>query len=743
MVCKRGARVFVRKTAQVTLFIILGILLIVGVSFYVISSQKISLQQNEIEQKQQIPSRFVAVNTYIENCVASVAEDGIVRTGQTGGYIDPRRYGITTNPSEPTDARAVRFDPSNENTATVYWWHFKSANQCTRDCQCASERPNLRKSQGEPSIEGQLSRYINENLAGCIRNFDALKKNGFVIQELAAPSSNVIVQDEDIAVTLNYPLKIVQEGAETTVKQYTAVVPINIRRAYELASKITNTEIKYPFLERWTLEQINAFGLGPDEKALPPTAASVFDPGSKPEHWQKSDAKNLLQFSILPYYTTFLQVWRTSNYDERGGYYQKATVPVNDTYGDLKVTFEYLSWWPIYFDIKGRGVRGNFIGPETGGITGLFSWLGLQRYNFYYDVSYPVRIDIYDPAALSNKGYHFMFNLESNVRDNKIINCSGRELPAVLPPTGTLLCDSRNYCANITIQVSSSQNISFEDAEVSYGNEGEVCDIGRISGRDEGKKGGGKGTTTLALPQCVGAGCSLSVSRYDVFSTPQSLSVRCDVPPNSAVCRAKNVACDKGTVTVNAEGYREKKISVMKKRNVKLTASTASSTASSAWNYDQNPVPLLKNEYALVTLQKVKESNEEQDVFAQAVYYGNESAAVLYPGIVPGKYKVTVDLYYSLPDAAGRTQIVFKDIKISGQNVHIDPMIGTFNEGSVSYDWTLSEYDLDKSNMIVFYGISSPDSSSFDNLDANDVVQIGKSDGIAAQNRASIEPTYR
>ena len=731
---KRGNLVLFRKKSQVTIFIILGVLLVIGVSLYIISSEEIFVTEKEIEEKQEIPSKFNAVSIYVENCIAKVAEEGLVRVGQTGGYIEPRRYGINSNPSEPTEGRAVRFDPGNEDTATVYWWHFKSNSQCTKDCQCSSERPNLRKNQGEPSIEGQLSRHINENLGSCIKNFEELKRKGFAIDELSQPTSNVLVLDGAVGVTVNYPLKVLQEDSETTIKQYIVSVPVDIKRLYELASKITNTEIKYPVLERWTLEQINAFGLGIDEKALPPTAASIFDPSKKAAHWQKSDAKNLMQFSILPYYTGFMQVWRTSNYEDRGGYYQRATMPINDTYADLKVNFEYLSWWPIYFDIKGRGVRGNFIGPETGTITGLLSWLGLQRYDYYYDVSYPVRVDVYDSSAFNGRGYHFMFNLESNIRGNKAINCSSNELPATLPPTGSLICDVRNYCANVTVDIMSSSGVlstlQSGDVAFAYGYEGEVCDISSVASTKDGK-------ITIALPQCVGQGCTIQASRYDLFSIPKSLSVRCDLSDSSPTCRAKNVVCNNGRITINAEPFRQKNASVMKKRNIKT------GSAASSWTYDPAAVPLLKNEYALINIQKIKEAEGEPDLFVQGIYYGNGTGLELYPGLTPGKYQVTVDLYYALPDISGRTQIVFKDKKIGSQNVHIEPFTGAFNEGSVTHNWTLSQSNLDNSREIVFYVISSPDSASFDNLDAEDVSQIGRSEIIASQNRLSVEPSYR
>ena len=115
---------------------------------------------------------------------------------------------------------------------------------------------------------------------------------------------------------------------------------------------------------------------------------------------------------MLPQYTPFLTVFDSENYKSNlyDTFYERATLPLanpnNNYYGDLEVNFNYFNWWPIYFELTGRGVSGERIGPETTSSSYL-SFIGIKRYNFYYDVSYPVLVDIYSEDAFNNEGLHF------------------------------------------------------------------------------------------------------------------------------------------------------------------------------------------------------------------------------------------------------------------------------------------------------------------------------------------------
>jgi len=741
------------KKSQVTLFIILGIVLVLGISmFFFIKSQQIVEKREIIEPViEKVPTQYQPIKLFIESCISKVTVSGLKILGRQGGYINLQDYNIQST-SIPTGGNAFNLFPNDPNTAVPYWRYFKSSNTCTTGCSCGSEMPNIYKDQGEPSIEGQLEDYIISQLPICFNNFSVFEKQGFEISQSGEVESDVGIRDNDVQVLVQYPITVKKDETETKMEQFYVTQSLKLKKMYELAEGITKAEQNWTYLERWTLEQISAFGFGLDESQLPPTAAFSFDPAKPPVIWTKDDAKKILVNWILPFYTPLFQVYNSFNYEERDDHFQLTTLPIvsptNSSYNDLEINFEYLNWWNIYFDITGRGVRGNLIGPETTGAFKFFEWLGFNRYNFFYDVSYPVKIDIYDKDAFNEQGYHFVFALEVNVRDNEPINCSGPGIGLVTMPTGSAICT--HSCANITIEtVNAKNNSALEKVTINYGAGAEMCQIGQTE-----LDGSGKAILNASLPQCVGEGCILVPRKYTFLNSPESYTVLCDT--QGSVCTDDNVLCDGENITIRLEPYRVKNITVMKKRVKKVIDENGTVD----WRFFETESPLLDNEIAMISFNKIKSSPSEEDFTAMVTYNGSQESAEISPGFVPGDYEVTINLFYNLPDIQGRTEIKFEEKEICVEprvlggcrryeNYTIDPFEESFLEGGAMFNWTLDAIDLDTSDKIVFFAISVPDSSNFNpdpdyDLLFDDVQQIGRAEDLSSDSsiRASIEPRF-
>ncbi len=727
------------RKSQVTVYIIIGILFLVAAAlFFYIRAEKIKLEAPAQQETAEVPLEFQALNSYIEGCIIKTGTEALIKIGNSGGYTNLEENNIKANPEKPTESNALLFFPQDKNTEVAYWNYFKSKNNCMRDCECSSERPKLHKSQGSPSIEGQIDGYINSNLKACLDDFKTFRQMGFDISEMGSVKTDARVAESDLIISVEYPLKAKIGGSEKDLKDYRMEFgDIDLRNIYDLASQIVETEERFSYVERWSLEQLTVFGLGTDLKKLPPTTAAVFEPGKAPVRWSVSETRNKIQNFMLPYYVPFFQVFNTANYmDRTGSYYERATIPIasrlGKEYSALAVNFEYMSWWPIYLRMTGRGIKGDIIGPETGAFS-LFSWIGLQRYESYYDLSYPIRVDVYDADAFNKKGYHFYFGLESNIRDNKALNCSANRYTLTAPPAGSLLCAPEQACANITIEVVDANNAPVDNVLLTYG-ASEACEAGWT------KLVNGKAVAKVQLPQCIGLGCSLVASKENYFSYPLSYSVRCSASKD--ICSRNDVLCNGENITIVLEGTKSIDVSLKKMRYMKT----------SGWSLDANPVPLLNNEMALITLEKTPENNYETDFIAEAIINGANKSKLM-PGILPGTYKATINLFYNLPDSTGRKEVVFKEVKTCIKkdvfgNCEEYQTLGplkfneSFMEGFIEYNLTFAKENIDNAKEIVFYVISSPDSSSFELLDFNDVEQVAKSDELAKTYRANIEPTY-
>jgi len=744
------------KKAQITFFIIIGIILLISlVTFIYITYLPSPEEKAELtEFIEEVPVEFQPIQSFVQQCLYDTSVRGLEEIGRHGGYISPDDSRLVFNNLEPTEADGFYIFPNDARTAVPYWLYFKSSNNCRSGCQCASMKPPLYNEFGPKSIEAQMNSYIESNLQYCIRDFLSFRGKGIDI-EAGNLKSDIIVRQSDVFASLKYPIAADANGVKSEFESFYAVVPVNLRLIYELAEGITDLEQEFHYLERWTIDLVEASSFGLKEAGMPPSFANTFDPGAAPAYWSKTKSKDLLVNNILAPNVPFFQVWATDNYRERpSAFYQKAVLayqsPTNSSYYDLSVDFEYLPFWPVYYDITGRGVKGDMLGPEKVSlgplqfIGSLFSFLGINRYSFYHDISYPVKIDIYDPYALNNKGYHFIFGLETNVRDNKPLNCSGEGRDIVAPPTGSLMCNPGNGCANITIvTVDELTGLPVEDALLIYGAGAESCTLGvakynNITLRAE---------ADVEMPFCVGSGCTLSVSKPGYSSIPQNLAVRCGM---ADICSNPSVLCNGETVVFNLSRYIPVNITILKKPMLKSMIATREGV-NYTWQFRDEARKLLPYETALLRLDRIKESDEEEDFSVVASVNGTHSKAEIYPGLVPGNYEVSIDLLYYLPDITGRKAVVFKAVEecvegglFKGEECFtLGPheFNETFIEGGARYNLTLTWDDI-MAGKITFYAISSPDSATFNQLDFNDMEMMQKIDKLSQEHLSAIMPVF-
>lgn len=736
----------IMKKGQVSFFIIIALILLIFAGIFIYYTYVPSAEEAAelTEFLEQVPDEFQPVYSYVQKCLYDTAVIGLEEIGRHGGYISADEITSTYNSMEPTESDGLRVFPDNPMTTIPYWYYFRSDNDCRTGCSCGSMKPQLNKQYGADSVESRMDDFIETYLDACLRDFNVFRAQGMDISA-GNPEADLVVRQNDIEVNLKYPISMKREDTKAKIEEFYVTIPINLRRIYELADQLAQTEQKWNYLERWTQELVEVASFGPDEEGLPPTIAFTFDPGKTPVFWSKTESKKFLVDNILTPNIPLFQVWGTGNYQDRKGIYQKTTIPVesptNTSYYDLFVNFEYLPLWPVFYDITGRGISGEIIGPEKGFVS-YFSFLGIHRYTYYHDISYPVKIDIYDPYALDNKGYHFIFAMEANIRDNKPLNCSGEGRDYFAPPTLSLMCDYGQGCANVTIvAVDEITGQPVEDVILLYGAGGETCTVG-VTKNDSNL---GFANAQVSLPQCLGGGCTFTASKYGYISSPVNIAARCDI---SSSCSAPRVLCPGEAMIVNISRQKQINITVMKKPMLKGLIPLAD-TLMEKWQFRNEAKPLLPNERAIVSLQKIKSSEHEEDFNSMVMVDGSNPTAEIFPGLVPGKYKVSISLLYDLPDVSGRKSVVFKSVEECTEGgIFTDEECFTFGpysfnntivEGGAEYNLTLTKDDL-KYDKILFFAISVPDSSSFNQLDFHDMELFGKTEELSNKYNAEIQP---
>ena len=731
------------KKAQITTFIIIGIIILIGVLVYIgIRSSKLPTEKEVERVIAEVPVEFQPINDFVQSCIAKTGKDAIKAIGLHGGYIDLKLYGISANAADPTDKGAFLFNRNDPTSSIAYWNYFKSNNLCEEDCECGSEQPYLRKKDGAPNFETQIEKYVDEHLETCLNKFDSFKRQGFIVTPKGKIKTTATIRDSDVLFIVDYPLDVKKES-EFNIEMFMAKSNINLPRIYDLASQIKESQKNTSYIEKWTMELISGFGLGLNSNKLPPLAASELDPMKSPVYWVKEDVKQDIMKDVLPGYIAMMTVSDTKNYnlDILGTFYERAVLPIESNsgydYTDLEVRFNYVSWWPVYLDITGRGIKGQRIGPETASVS-FFPFIGIKKYNFYYDLSYPVVVRLSDSSAFNNEGYEFYFGLESNVRNNKPINCTGPGITNYATPTGTLFCNPEQGCADVLIEtIDAKTNKPLENVTIYYSAGKESCDKGFTELKDN------KASLKTSLPQCVGSACAINAVKDGYWTYPITAAVRCET---SNICSETNVLCNNEGIQLKLEPYRNNDITIMKKKMLK--------TAQKIWAFNNVEEPLLENEFAVISLTKIPSDINEQQLSVAGIYYGNQKNFTLNPGLVPGNYELEINLFYKLPDKKGRDIVVFKEVEecedtmlgLDEECTTIGPynMTDTIAEGGFTANITLAKEMLDNSNNLVFYAVGSPDiDTSYDVLDVYDMDELGKIDEYSEKYKVDLKPIAR
>src|SRR3989338_524852 len=209
----------VQKRGQVTLFAILGVLLLLAVLLFAVFREKVTI----FTPDKVVPTETSAIQRYIDSCIESVGWEGLTLLGAQGGYIWLPPL-IENNPLAYLDSGVK-----------LPFWQYQDENRI-------------------PSLElmrAQLGRYAAEQLRGCLQGLDVFTSQ-YTLVEKEAPSVDVSVSDQVVGFSVRYPLDIVnKQGTKITeFLEFRVDVPVKLKQVHEVASAIMEAEAREMRLEK-------------------------------------------------------------------------------------------------------------------------------------------------------------------------------------------------------------------------------------------------------------------------------------------------------------------------------------------------------------------------------------------------------------------------------------------------------------------------------------------------------------
>ena len=381
------------RKAQLTIFVIIGLALLLGIAAYLYYSG-FGIGEPEIITEETMP-----VRNFVDNCIEAAAREGIQTIGFNGGYIyfpDP----IKNNPMSYLQTSPI------DELRNPYWWYQGNIAIPPEDL-----------------IRAQISDYVKENLKECAGDFAGF--NEFEVREIGEIETFTQLNKKDVTVKAKYPLLLKYRMNGTKVKlksDYSVNIPIRLKKAYETAKRIMERENEEYFVEE------KAIDLMAMDDEIPITGVEVT---CKTKTWEvpkvRKKLKRLLEVN-LPYI-------RIENTDYNQASYVPSPYSDNDYYNEsyywhhylwdiglerdenIHVSFSYDQTWPMDFYVRPNNGMVMTSNAQQG--SDMLSWFCLHIWHFTYDLKFPVKATLYDEATDDNEAYRFSFAFMANIDHNK------------------------------------------------------------------------------------------------------------------------------------------------------------------------------------------------------------------------------------------------------------------------------------------------------------------------------------
>ncbi|MCK4670123.1 MAG: hypothetical protein KAT43_02875 [Nanoarchaeota archaeon] len=250
------------KRGQVTLFIIIGIIIVILGFILIYYRGSISQKYTEIRFPE-----TKSVRMFIEECTQDTLAEGVALAAMQGGYIELPDQLLFGDPRRP----GYLPPPPSALKVPMWWYNGKSLVPRQSD------------------IENELAEYVKKDIIDCINEFAEFPQ--MKIEEIGVLNVDVDIHKNDISVQLDYPLRISIGENTVDVSAFRKAMPTRFGELYQFAKSIMEYENENAFLEEATMDII-AVADGADDSPHIPLDGYDFRCGEG-ERWS-------IQLDIIP-----------------------------------------------------------------------------------------------------------------------------------------------------------------------------------------------------------------------------------------------------------------------------------------------------------------------------------------------------------------------------------------------------------------------------------------------------------
>jgi len=352
---KRIKKRFFYRRAQITVFVIIAIILVLGIAGFFIAKTYFF---------QSVPKEVQPLYDYYSSCISNVLNDGASIMASQGGYLYYEDF-------EPGSQYAPFSSVLDFMGMGVPYWYYLSANGIKKEQ--VPTRTEMQK---------QLATYLEEQLSTGVEKCDltSFEDEGFKIVFGNASGAKTIISDTKISASVSKPLIITYNGQTYTLKNFDIQTSSKLGELYTQAKAIYDYELKNSFIENYSIDVL--YNYAPVSGVVINCSPAIWVPNTV-----FNDLKDALSANIGA-----LKV-KGNYYSNTNAYFIVGNAGGLNV-GNNIVSFLYSKEWPSRFEVwptKNGLMKAESVGTQPG-----LSVMGFcyAPYKFVYDMYFPVLVQL-------------------------------------------------------------------------------------------------------------------------------------------------------------------------------------------------------------------------------------------------------------------------------------------------------------------------------------------------------------
>jgi hypothetical protein len=400
------------KKGQITVFIILGILVVLAIVLAIyMQTEQVTIP---IEERVIVPTNIKHVYDHVVDCLEATTDQGLTIMGTQSGYIDVPQTILRNHLSR------IALNPDAD--IVVPYWYYQGLDRTIPLYE----------------MERQLALHIRDTVQECT-DFTQFRET---VTPLDIPAPTVKFTDNNVIVRLDWPIEIVNIDRTSIHTEFASNIEVPIKSMWETANTIMKYENENAWLEELTLNLL----IIDDEIPFDGQELSC-----RTKRWPVSEVKKRAE-DLLTANIPIIRVRNTDYFpfEGKGKEYERAkkeserieealverdelisisSVPA-DSYEYFQMTmdpgveavpynvnFLFRPEYGMEFNPQprdGRTLKSNKLEGEQE-YTRL---LCINQWHFTYDIRYPIILQLTSPTARDGQGYIFQTAFPVIIKNN-------------------------------------------------------------------------------------------------------------------------------------------------------------------------------------------------------------------------------------------------------------------------------------------------------------------------------------